>query len=535
MMKRNKLFYLVLFLACLGVCCTAVLLFGRFRAESRDDRVASAVYYDDVIRLAELSGQSTDDWLAMFSGGGVRYVVFEASPDEEMREYLSGYDLSPAGYVEEGSSFGLPHHDWPTSGHLPLALIENALRTSVYYPNGFDPEQYDGPMVKAFHLNDDYAARFSIDGTGKEMENMFFRAVIDRGMRLILLRPFVDSGNTIVADSSVYADVLSGLGDRLAARGLEYGGEFSCMETEPQRPLLLTGSGCLTAALWIFLLTRVKALRRWGFLLCLLALAGVVLGCLFLPKLMQKALMLLCAAVFPSVAVYGLWCWRKKLHGHQLPDWLTYLLALCAVLVWSMLGGLAVGALMGDRSYLMGDLIFSGVKVAQGVPLLLCLVLFAIPVVKEFFDGPITKKKILPLAGAAGVLIVAGAVLVLRSGDVARISTLEATFRDVLEYTLYTRPRTKELLIAVPFMAVGFTAVGKRNSLVALLASLCFCLESISVVNTFCHAVAPLHVSIIRSALGAGIGALIGLVLIALCHVVFCFWENYTGNRRMGR
>jgi len=396
-------------------------------------------------------------------------------------------------------------------------------------------EGFDGPLVKAFYLNDGYAARFSVDDSGQEMENMFFRAVIDRGMRLILLRPFVDSRNTVVADGAVYADVLSGLGDRLAARGLEYGESFSCMETEPLRPLLLMGSGCLTAALWIFLITRVKALRRWGFVLCLLALAGTVLGCLFLLKLMQKALMLLCAAVFPCVAVYGLWRWRNNLHRRQLPDWLTYLLALCAVLVWSVLGGLTVGALMGDRSYLMGDLIFSGVKAAQGVPLLFCLVLFGIPVVKEFFDGPITKKKILPLVCAAGVLIAAGAVLVLRSGDVARISALEATFRDVLEYTLYTRPRTKELLIAVPFMAVGFTAMGKRSSLLALMASLCFCLESTSVVNTFCHAVAPLHVSLIRSALGAGIGALIGLVLIVLCRIAFHFWENHAGNRQSGR
>ncbi len=535
MMKRNKLFYLLLFLLCLGVCCTAVLLFGRLRAESRDEQVASAVYFDDVIRLAELSGRSADDWLAMFSGNGVRYVVFEAQPDEEMQGLLSGYDLSPAGYAGKGSAFVLPEYDWSADSKIPLALIENVTRTSVHYPDGFDLEGFDGPLVKAFYLNDGYAARFSVDDSGQEMENMFFRAVVDRGMRLILLRPFVDSRNTVVADSSVYADVLSGLGERLASRGLEYGGSFSCMETESLRPLLLLGSGCLTAALWIFLLTRVKALRRWGFVLCLLVLAGMALGCLFLPKLMQKMLMLLCAAAFPCVAVYGLWKWRENPHRRQLPDWLIYLLALCAVLVWSVLGGLAVGALMGDRSYLMGDLIFSGVKAAQGVPLLFCLVLFGIPVLKDFFDGPITKKKILPLAVAAGVLIAAGAVLVLRSGDVSRISALEATFRDVLEYTLYTRPRTKELLIAVPFMAVGFTAVGKRSSLLALMASLCFCLESTSVVNTFCHAVAPLHVSLIRSALGAGIGALIGLVLIFQCRMVFHLVENHAGKRRLDR
>lgn len=534
-MKRNKFFYLLLFLACLGVCCTAILLFGRFRAENRDNQVASAVYFDDVMQLAELSGQTTEEWLAVFSDNGVRYVVFETQPNEAVQELLSEFDLSPAGYVGKGSSFGLPNHDWPASGDQPLALIENALRTSVYYPEGFDLEGYDGPLVKAFHLNDEYAVRFAIDGNGQEMENIFFRAVIDRGMRLLLLHPFVNSQNAVVADSSVYADVLSGLCGRLEARGLEYGERFSCMETEALRPVLLMGSGCLTAALWIFLVTRVKALRRWGFVLCLLALVGMALGCMLLPELMQKMLMLLCATVFPCIAIYGLWRWRKHPTGRQFPDWLTYLLALCAVLAWSTLGGFAVGALMGDRNYLMGKLIFSGVKVAQGIPLLFCLVLFAIPVVKEFFDGPITKKKVLPLLGAVGLMLVAGAVLVLRSGDVNKISPLETAFRDTLEYTLYTRPRTKELLIAAPFMAVGFTALGKRSSLIAMMASLCLCLESISVVNTFCHAVAPLHVSLIRSALGAGIGALIGLVLVVLCRIAFRFLAKIEGSQLMDK
>ena len=530
MMKRDRFFYFWLLLLIVGVICTGVLLGGRVRAESRDDRVASAVYYDDVIRLAELSGQTADEWLALFSGNGVRYVIFEERPDEVVKELLSGFDLFPAGYVGEESSFGLPEHGWSVDGDLPLALVENVSRTSVHYPENFDLDSYDGPLVKAFYLYDGHVATCPIGDSGLEAENMLLRAIIDRGMRLILLRPFVDFEGAVVADSTVYADILSGLGEQLVMRGLKYGEAFSCMETAPLRPAMLWGSGCLVAALWVFLITRMKGARRWGVALCVLALAGMALGFLFLPGLMQKVLMLLCAMVFPCVAVYGLWQWRKSPCEKRISDWLTYLLALCAVLVWSMLGGFAVGALMGDRSYLMGAQVFSGVKVAQAVPLLFCLVFFAIPVVKEFFDGPITQKKVLPVLGAVGLMLVAGAVLALRSGDFDKISPLETLFRDALERALYTRPRTKELLIAVPFMAVGFTTIGKRSSVIALLASLCFCLESVSVVNTFCHAVAPLHVSLIRSALSAGIGGLIGLVLIVLCRAVFLLVKKNAGS-----
>lgn len=520
-MKRDKFFYLWLLLLIVGMCCTLVLLCGRFWQESRDDRAASAVYYDDVLRLAQQSGHDADDWLGMFSQNGVRYVIFDAPPAEAEQKMLAGFDLSPAGYIGKDSAFGLPEHSWGSHQDIPLVLIENKSRTSVHYPEGFDLEHYDGPLVKGFYLFDEHVATYPIDDGGQDAENMLFRAVTERGLRLLLLRPFVDPEYEMVSDISLYADVLSGLGQRLEQRGVDYGDGFSCMETSALRPVLLWGSGCLTAALWVFLFTRPKCMRRWGVVLCLLAVVGMAAGCLFLPKLMQKMLMLLCAAGFPCVGIYGLWRWRQLPPGRQLADWQAYLLALLALLGWSLLGGFAVGALMSDRSYLMGEQIFSGVKAAQLFPLLCCLVLFAIPVVKEFFDGPITKKKVLPLLCAAGLLGIAGAVLILRSGDVNRVSSLETLFRNTLESALYARPRTKELLIAVPFMAVGFTAPGRKSSLLALIAGLCFCLESISVVNTFCHAVAPLHVSLIRSLLGAGLGALLGLVLLFLINGIF--------------
>ena len=531
-MKRDRFFYLWFFLLIVGMFCTCILMVGRIRAEKRDNQVASAVYYDDVVLLAECSGKTVGEWFFLFSDNGVRYVILAEKPSETVQDLLSGFDLSPAGYVGEGSSFALPEYAWPADSDFPLALVENITRTSVHHPDGFDLSGYDGSMVKAFYLYDDYTARFSVDKSGQEIENMLFRAVIDRGMRLILLRPFVDVDDVVV-DSAVYAKVLSGLEERIEARGLEYGECFSCMETTELWPVLLLGSGCLTAALWILLVTRLKCLRRWGFVLCLLAMAGLIFGCLCLPGLMQKGLMLLCAAVFPCLAVYGLWKWRKNPHGQQLPNWVEYLRILCAMLIWSVLGGFAVGALMSDRNYLMGNLIFSGVKAAQAVPLLFCLVLFGAPVVKEFARGAITKKKILTLLGVVGLLAAAGVVLVLRSGDFGRISALEVAFRNTLEYTFYTRPRTKELLIAVPFMAMGFTSAGKRNSLLALLAGLCCCLESTSIVNTFCHAVAPFYVSLIRSVLGAGIGCLIGLVLIILFRIAFRNVGKYTENQQL--
>lgn len=39
--------------------------------------------------------------------------------------------------------------------------------------------------------------------------------------------------------------------------------------------------------------------------------------------------------------------------------------------------------------------------------------------------------------------------------------------------------------------------------------------------NTFCHAVAPLYVSAIRTLLGAGLGFVLGLIVVGLLEVSF--------------
>ena len=51
------------------------------------------------------------------------------------------------------------------------------------------------------------------------------------------------------------------------------------------------------------------------------------------------------------------------------------------------------------------------------------------------------------------------------------------------------------------------------------------CLECVSVVNTFCHGVAPVGVSLIRSLLGAGLGLCLGLVAVAIAEGILRVWR----------
>ena len=172
---------------------------------------------------------------------------------------------------------------------------------------------------------------------------------------------------------------------------------------------------------------------------------------------------------------------------------------------------------MSSREYLLGYDIFSGVKLSQAIPLASCFVVFAIPVYKNIREKGLRKNTLLGLAAVLIVLAAAAYLLMLRSGDLAGgIGELETAMRNALEKYLYARPRTKEFLVAVPFAGILSMGWAKKNPLIALLGALACCLECLSVVNTLCHAVAPVGVSVIRSLYALVIGAVLGLVLLGV-------------------
>ena len=125
-------------------------------------------------------------------------------------------------------------------------------------------------------------------------------------------------------------------------------------------------------------------------------------------------------------------------------------------------------------------------------------------------------------AFAGAVLGAAALVLAARSGDIAGgISQLETNFRNWLEYTLYVRPRTKEMLAAVPCIPVFLWACRRKFAPLQLLCGAGALLECVSVTNTFCHAVAPLLVSVMRTLLGVGIGLIPGVLAVLVLEGLF--------------
>ncbi len=499
-----------------GLLCT-LLLFGlRASGERRETQVAAAIRWTDAQTLSQQAGLSPEEWLRPLRAAGLQYLLLDREPDQTQLRLMEQLGLA---YGSDGTALGGCAFVLPEAGALltenfaPLALAEDLTRRDVIRPADFDPEGWPGLCVKTLYLYPSYADRCTAEDGTQPVEDLLCRAVLDRGMRLLILTPLSRGQEAPLVQPETYAALLSGVSARLAARGLTLGQGFSCVQAKTRLPLCWAAFW-LTAALWIGLAeTLLPRLRRWEGWLCLAAagLSGALLWWKPVPAL--KLFALLCAAVFPLWLSAALAKALSAPEKNARPVWKAALGGFGAVLGWSLLGGVSVSALLSARSFALGCTVFAGVKLAQGVPLLTALGLLLWLLRRELKQGGL--RRAVPVAA---LLVLAGVLFAVRSGDSALSLRLEEALRLWLERTLYVRPRTKELLAGVPCALCLLPALQQRKKQpwLCLAVGLGACLECVSVVNTFCHGTAPLWSSLVRTLLAAGLGLLPGGLLLLL-------------------
>ncbi len=485
MLKNRSVIWWILLIC--AVVCSAVLLFGRISVEESGRDACAAMRLDDLYLLSEKSGVSVEQWQERLEEAGVKYFVENIYTD------------------------------------LPaLPLVENRSRTSLVLPEGIDINTYDGATVKTLYLYYRYGVRV-VDSDPQNIEDLLFRAVMDRGLRLLVITPFYDKSGEIVSDIDVYIECLNDLSGRLEQRGISFGEDFSCMQVNPVSQYLLLGAGIAPALAGAWLLSRIIRRRQWEMPIALIAVAGLAGITLWNASLAQKLMMFASAVLFPCCFAVLMKrfadsepaCLAKR------PVALNALLALIITAAWGIVGGLSVSALMSTREYMVGNVIFTGVKLALLAPLAFAGVLLLIQLISE----KLPKKKFIR-TGIICVLIlgVAGAVMVLRSGDVSSNApgmNIVTAIRNWFEYKFYVRPRSKEMFAAVPSVIVFVWACRRHLPALRLLSGMGTCLEAVSVTNTFCHAVAPISVSLIRTVLAVGIGAVLGFAAVGILELIY--------------
>lgn len=469
----------------IGVICLLITVGFRFYWESRDKDVLAVMSPEDIALLAHVSGTPESQWQALFGD----YNSFTWNP-------------------EDGS---IPRK--------PVALIENEDRTGMYLPDNYSLEDETSyGAAKAFYLYHKQYGRMAYLDDAQRVEDLLFRAVTDRGMRLLILTPMTDAEGTYVTDIQVWQEMLDSLQKRLEDRGYTWGLRFSCLRNQKVSRSFLIGGGLLPMFAGLWLLCSFPPFKKWNMPLSILGMAALLALCCLLPAFAQKLLMLATAIVFPCCAGRSIALYTSR--DDDCPLWQSILLFTAALTGWSLLSGLAVAALMSTGQYMLGVTIFSGVKLSLLLPMAFGCLLLLWNLRKPLLQTGL--KGWLGLAFVGAVLVAAALVLAARSGDIAGgISQLETNFRNFLEYTLYVRPRTKEMLVAVPCIPVFLWACRRKFAPLQLLCGAGVILECVSVTNTFCHAVAPLQVSVMRTLLGVGIGLLPGVLAVLVLEGLF--------------
>ncbi len=519
-----------------GLLCTLALLFGRVSAETASQNVAAAIRYTDVQLLGETDGRSPAQWLADLRSAGVGFLVFTDADEAESAPLARSAGLQTAREGTAacpGDAFLLPtapdrgFKGYPSPGDytgdpsVPVALVENYTRTGAIAPASFDPEIWPGPMVKTLYMYDAYSFHYEPAEPACESENILFRAVTDRSMRLVIVTPLEKEGGGVVADPAVYADMLQGLKERIEARGLSFGDTFSCLSAPTLNRYLLGGAVLFPGTLLVlFLLFLFPVPPLWQTVLLVGETAVALGGSILLPRQMQTLAAFGTAVLTPCFAALLL-CRTWKTGGKTNNLALQCFLLLAELLGISLVGGMTVAALLGTRYYLLGFGVFTGVKLAQALPLLVGAgLLFA-----TLRAYPAEHIRKLPVGLILLILVIAAGALVLvllRSGDnMLPVAQAELAARTWLEQTLYARPRSKEMLLAFPALAAYVALCARRIPILALPAGVLALVGSVSVVNTLCHTFTPVLLSVIRTLLGAGIGFGIGLLVLGLvCWIV---------------
>jgi hypothetical protein len=373
----------------------------------------------------------------------------------------------------------------------------------------------------------------------EEIENTLYRAITERNIRSIYMRPFLENDRVYLTDQSEYERMFASLEERLASHGLSYGDAgVMGLNVPPLSLKLISGMGLVAAAVWL-LSQLVRLSLPVGAALAGLGTLGVA-GALFVaPNLATTLLGLASSLIFPALSVYVLLNQLKKITDNKTDYSLSEILKTAVVLlsvtfIISLAGGYYIGGFLSSSAYLLEMEYFRGVKLSLGAPVAAAAIFYILKFgygrksedeVAVEKSGTVYWKDLLRLLDASikmkhvavlGAAAVVAYVYIARSGHETDLqpSTLEMIFRNTLEQMLLARPRTKEFLMAFPaVMMVAAMAAKKRKALIlplVLIASLGYS----SVVNTFSHLRSPLYLSTVRELYALGFGVVIGAAAV---------------------
>lgn len=346
--------------------------------------------------------------------------------------------------------------------------------------------------------------------TSAEIISRYWLAATERNQQVLLFK--MRNSLDINGDFETLKDEIEGFTETVKKGGFNISSQVSSYNLPRGNFVLAFLSGLGAIAIFMLFLDLV-GLRKAGIILGLIGIIGYAGMLKIRPTLALKLMALFGASIFPSYAV--MWALEKKTKG--LKETICVFLTTCVI---SFGGAITIIGLLSRTSFGLTMDLFTGVKLAHLIPILLVLIGYlykrygtSMDFIKEVATSKVTYIALM-IMGLIGVVLI---IYTTRTGNTGSISNLELAFRSALDRILGVRPRTKEFMIGYPLMLALFYYDKKESYLPVLAISI---IGQISLVNTYAHVHTPILISLIRSGYGLIFGLITGLILIYIINKV---------------
>ncbi len=359
--------------------------------------------------------------------------------------------------------------------------------------------------------------------TADEIVARYLLGVNERNIRVVYLRPWVHRWNgRSYADTNVEIVRRIAEGVRKDGKVLGSASPFARFDVRPVEIVLAS----LAVPAIVLLVLALAGVEHRALLVVLVAgdvllvLAGYALHH---DMLVRKLLALTAGLAFPAAGFLAIgWAFRGADGPLRSANaYLRGIVALVLAIVVTLGGALVITGLLSTPLTMTEIDRFAGVKYVLVVPAVLMLALYFFT---DHFGAKVEWRRVADepvriVQLVLGVAVLAGAALALeRSGNQSDIapSSFELALRSHLTTLLQVRPRFKEFAFAFPALMLVPALVPADRRRFGWLLVLAIGLGLGDVIDTFSHLHTPLHIGATRVILGAILGALIGLVLIAV-------------------
>lgn len=414
--------------------------------------------------------------------------------------------------------------------NLGVAVIESSTQRGSLKLLGLDSivNREDVKKLRMF-TTWDYIQRefdYGIPGhqNGEEISNVYFRAISERNIASIMLKPFVKDDRAIT-DVAAYENIIRMTINRMEKIGFNHGAAKPMEEWTPRSFMRLPAAFGVSAATVILLgiLFNLSFVTK-----IVLFVLGAILGILFfgLGKMSGFGASLYnlgAIIILPTLATcyvlnnYNHYRNRKNIDTKKISDVQIFLKGMMVLLISvliTMVGALYEVSFLASTRDMLELVIFRGVKISQIMPILLSLIVFLYYIgvsrdkVEEKLDihevGKFFNMNVKFWHAMMGVLALAVlAILLLRGGNTnVKVPGAELRFRNFLENTLPVRPRTKAIFLGYPAVVLLiYLAYKKRGRFLEIFLTILIAIGQADIVNTFSHIRTPILVSFQRIAI----------------------------------